>query len=114
MLFEIMSIKMNNQSIKIKLKSFDHRSLEKATNDIVSAVKRNGAEVSGPIPLARKIHKFTVNRSPHVNKKSREQFEIRTHKRLVIIKYPTPQTVEALKSVDLPAGIDVDIKLVGA
>jgi len=104
---------MNNQKIKIRLKSFDHRSLEHATREIVSAVKRTGADVIGPIPLPRSITRFTVNRSPHIDKKSREQFEIRTQKRLVIINYPTPQTVEALRKVDLPAGIDVEIKLVG-
>ena len=104
---------MNNQKIKIRLKSFDHRSLEHAVKEIVDAVKRTGADVSGPIPLPRSIERFTVNRSPHVNKKSREQFEIRTQKRLVIINYPTPQTVDALKRIDLPTGIDVKIKLVG-
>ena len=104
---------MDNQRIKIKLKSFDHRSLERATKEIVGAVKRTGADVSGPIPLPRSITKFTVNKSPHVDKKSREQFELRTQKRLVIINYPTPQTVEALRKVDLPAGIDVEIKLMG-
>ena len=104
---------MNNQKIKIRLKSFDHRSLEHATREIDNAVKRTGADVSGPIPLPRSIGRFTVNRSPHIDKKSREQFEIRTQKRLVIINYPTPQTVEALRKVDLPAGIDVEIKLVG-
>ncbi len=102
---------MNNQKIKIRLKSFDHRSLELATKSIASAIRRTGAHVVGPIPLPRTIERFTVNRSPHVNKKSREQFEIRTQKRLLIISYPTPQTVEALGKVDLPAGIDVDIKL---
>ncbi|PCJ26954.1 MAG: 30S ribosomal protein S10 [Rickettsiales bacterium] len=105
---------MNNQKIKIKLKSFDHRSLEHATSEIVSAVKRTGADISGPIPLPRRIERFTVIRGPHVDKKSREQFEIRTQKRLVIINYPTPQTVEALRKIDLPAGVDVEIKLVGA
>ncbi|XVN42699.1 MAG: 30S ribosomal protein S10 [Candidatus Rickettsia vulgarisii] len=102
----------NNQKIKIRLKSFDHRALEHGTKEIVGAVKRTGADVVGPIPLPREIEKFTVNRSPHVNKKSREQFEIRTQKRLLIISYPTPQTVDALKKVDLPAGVDVEIKLV--
>jgi small subunit ribosomal protein S10 len=101
----------NNQKIKIRLKSFDHRTLERATKEIVGAVKRTGADISGPIPLPRKIRRFTVLRSPHVNKKSREQFEIRTQLRLLIINYPTPQTVDALKKVDLPAGIDVEIKL---
>lgn len=102
---------MDNQKIKIKLKSFDHRSLEHATGEIVSAVKRTGADVSGPIPLPSHIERFTVIRGPHVDKKSQEQFEIRTQKRLVIINYPTPQTVEALRKVDLPAGVDVEIKV---
>jgi small subunit ribosomal protein S10 len=105
---------MSNQKIRIRLKSFDHGTLEQATKEIVSAVKRTGADVSGPIPLPRTIERFTVNRSPHIDKKSREQFEIRTQKRLIVINYPTPQTVEALRKVDLPAGIDVEIKLVGA
>jgi len=104
---------MNNQKIKIRLKGFDHRSLEHATREIVNSVKRTGADVSGPIPLPRSIEKFTVIRSPHIDKKSRDQYEIRTQKRLVIINFPTPQTVEALRKVDLPAGIDVEIKLVG-
>lgn len=105
---------MNNQKIKITLKSFDHRSLDSAAKSIVDAVRRTGANVVGPIPLPRSIGRFIVNRSPHIDKKSREQFEIRTHKRLLSISFPTPQTVEALGKVDLPAGIDVDIKLVGA
>lgn len=105
---------MDNQKIKIRLKSFDHRSIEFATRSIVEAVKRTGAHVVGPIPLPRSIDRFTVNRSPHIDKKSREQFEIRTHKRLLSISFPTPQTVEALRKVDLPAGIDVVIKLEGA
>jgi len=102
----------NNQRIEIRLKSFDHRSLEQATKEIVGAVNRTGAKTKGPIPLPRTIERFTVNRSPHVFKKSREQFEIRTQKRLIIIDYSTPQTVEGLKKVDLPAGVDVEIKLV--
>lgn len=104
----------NNQKIEIRVKSFDHRLLDYSTKEIVRAVKRTtgaDADVVGPIPLPRKIERFTVNRSPHVNKKSREQFEIRTQKRLIIINYPTPQTVDALKKVDLPAGVDVEIKL---
>lgn len=103
---------MNNQKIKIKLRSFDHHTLEHATREIVSAVKRSGADISGPIPMPRTIKRFTVIRSPHVYKKSREQYEIRTQQRLIIINFPTPQTVEALRKVDLPAGIDVEIKLV--
>jgi len=105
---------MNNQKIKIRLKSFDHRSLEQAARAIVMAVKTIGDEVCGPIPLPRTIERFTVNRSPHVNKKSREQFEIRTQKRLITIKSPTPQTVESLNKVELPAVVDVAIELVSA
>lgn len=104
---------MNNQKIIIRLKAFDHELLDKATKEIVATVNRTGAEISGPIPLPRKIRRFTVNRSPHIDKKSREQFEIRTYMRLVIISYPTPQTVEALMKVDLAAGVGVEIKLVG-
>lgn len=104
---------MSNQKIRIRLKSFDHRSLEQATKEIISAIKRTGADINGPIPLPRVIERFTVNRSPHVHKKSREQFEIRVQKRLIVIS-ATPQTVESLNKVDLPAGIDVEIKLVSA
>lgn len=102
---------MNNQKINIKLKSFDHGSLERATNEIVTAVKNTGAIIKGPIPLPRHISRFTVIRGHHIDKKSREQFEIRTQKRLVIINYPTQKTVEALRKVDLPAGVDAEIKL---
>lgn len=104
---------MNNQKIVIRLKAFDHELLDKATREIVGTVSRTGAEVSGPIPLPRRIKRFTVNRSPHIDKKSREQFEIRTYMRLVIISFPTPQTVDALMKVDLAAGVGVEIKLVG-
>jgi len=104
---------MNNQRIKIRLKSFDHKLLDHASRDIVGTIKRTGADVSGPIPLPRDIRRFTVNRSPHVNKKSREQFEIRTQKRVIIINFPTPQTVDALMKVDLPAGVEAEIKLLG-
>ena len=102
---------MDNQSIRIRLKAFDHRVLDTSTHEIVNTAKRTGAEVRGPIPLPTKIEKFTVLRSPHVNKKSREQFEIRTHKRLLDILDPTPQTVDALMKLDLAAGVDVEIKL---
>ena len=104
----------NIEVIKISLKSFDNNILNRAITEIVSTVRRTGAAIKGPVPLPTKIKKFTVLKSPHVNKDSREQFEIRTQKRLVIINYPTPQTVEALRKVDLPAGVDVEIKLVGA
>jgi small subunit ribosomal protein S10 len=104
---------MNNQRIRIRLKSFDHTVLDDATRELVSTAGRTGAEVVGPVPLPMDKSRYTVNRSPHIDKKSREQFEIRTHKRLVII-YPTPQTVDALMKLDLPAGVEVEIKLVGA
>jgi small subunit ribosomal protein S10 len=104
---------MHNQKIRIKLKAFDYRLLDKSMREIVSTVKRTGAEVRGPIPLPLRIERFTVNKSPHVDKKSREQFEIRTHKRLIIIN-PTPQTVDALMKLDLAAGVEVDIKLLEA
>jgi small subunit ribosomal protein S10 len=102
---------MDRQNIRIRLKAFDHRILDVSTKEIVSTAKRTGATVRGPIPLPTRIEKFTVNRSPHVNKKSREQFEIRTHKRMLDIVDPTPQTVDALMKLDLAAGVDVEIKL---
>lgn len=102
---------MDTQNIRIRLKAFDHRLLDLSTKEIVSTAKRTGADVRGPIPLPTRIEKFTVNRSPHVDKKSREQFEIRTHKRLLDIVNPTPQTVDALMKLDLAAGVNVEIKL---
>ena len=102
---------MQNQSIRIRLKAFDYRVLDASTQEIVSTAKRTGAQVRGPIPLPNNIEKYTVLRSPHVDKKSREQFEMRTHKRLLDIVDPTPQTVEALMKLDLAAGVDVEIKL---
>ncbi len=102
---------MESQNIRIRLKAFEHRVLDQATSEIASTAKRTGARVRGPIPLPTRIEKFTVLRSPHVNKKSREQFEIRTHKRLLDIIDPTPQTVDALMKLDLAAGVDVEIKL---
>jgi small subunit ribosomal protein S10 len=102
---------MQSQNIRIRLKAFDHRVLDVSTKEIVNTAKRTGAEVRGPIPLPTRIERFTVNRSPHVNKKSREQFEMRTHKRLLDIIDPTPQTVDALMKLDLAAGVDVEIKL---
>jgi small subunit ribosomal protein S10 len=98
---------MNGQNIRIRLKAFDHRILDASTREIVNTAKRTGAQVRGPIPLPTK----TVNRSPHIDKKSREQFEMRTHKRLLDIVDPTPQTVDALMKLDLAAGVDVEIKL---
>ena len=102
---------MESQNIRIRLKAFDHRVLDQSTSEIVNTAKRTGAQVPGPIPLPTRIEKFTVNRSPHIDKKSREQFEIRTHKRLLDIVDPTPQTVDALMKLDLAAGVDVEIKL---
>ena len=100
-----------HQNIRIRLKAFDHRVLDNYTHEIVNTAKRTGADVKGPIPLPTKIERFTVNRSPHVDKKSREQFEIRTYKRVLDIVDPTPQTVDALMKLDLAAGVDVEIKL---
>lgn len=102
---------MENQKIRIKLKAFDYRILDKAVKDIVSTAKRTGAEVVGPIPLPTRIEKFTVLRSPHVNKDARDQFEIRTHKRLIDIFEHNPQTIDALMKLELSAGVDVEIKL---
>ena len=101
---------MDNTNIRIRLKAFDHRVLDSSTSEIVSTAKRTGAQVRGPIPLPTGIEKFTVNRSPHIDKKSRDQWEIRTHKRLLDIVDPTPQTVDALMKLDLAAGVDVEIK----
>ncbi|WP_025899916.1 30S ribosomal protein S10 [Sneathiella glossodoripedis] len=104
---------MENQNIRIKLKAFDHRVLDDSTSSIVDTAKRTGAQVRGPIPLPTNISKVTVNRSPHVNKKSREQFETRTHARVLDIVEPTPQTVESLMKLDLPSGVDVAISVLG-
>lgn len=104
-------IDMDRQNIRIRLKAFDHRVLDHSTREIVQTAKRTGATVRGPIPLPTKLEKFTVLRSPHIDKKSREQFEIRTHKRVLDIVDPTPQTVDALMKLDLSAGVDVEIKL---
>jgi len=101
---------MEIAKIRIKLKAFDHRILDKAAQNIVETVKRTGATISGPIPLPTKIQRFTVLGSPHVNKDSREQFEIRTHKRLIDIIEPNQATIDALMKLDLPAGVHVEIK----
>jgi small subunit ribosomal protein S10 len=102
---------MTTQKIRVSLKSYDHKLLDKSAAEIVETVRRTGANVAGPIPLPTRINKYCVLRSPHVDKKSREQFEIRTHKRLLDILEPTQQTVDALMKLDLAAGIDVEIKL---
>jgi small subunit ribosomal protein S10 len=104
---------IGNEKIRIRLKAYDYRVLDQSTIEIVNTAKRTGAEVHGPIPLPTMKNKYCVLRSPHVDKKSREQFEIRTHKRLLDILDPTPQTVDALMKLDLPAGVDVEIKAFG-
>ncbi len=96
--------------IRIRLKAYDHRLLDQSASEIVDTAKRTGARVAGPIPLPTRINRFTVLRGPHVDKKSREQFEIRTHKRLLDILEPTQQTLDALMKLDLSAGVDVEIK----
>jgi small subunit ribosomal protein S10 len=102
---------MDSQNIRIRLKAFDHRVLDQSTSEIVNTAKRTGARVRGPIPLPTQLEKFTVNRSPHIDKKSREQFEIRTHKRLIDIIEPTAQTVDELKKLNLPSGVDITINV---
>lgn len=96
--------------IRIRLKAYDHRLLDQSANEIVDTARRTGAKVAGPIPLPTKINRYTVLRGPHVDKKSREQFEIRTHKRLLDILEPTQQTLDALMKLDLSAGVDVEIR----
>lgn len=102
---------MDHQRIRIRLRAYDHRLLDKSAGDIVETAKRTGAKVAGPIPLPTRIEKFSVNRAPHVDKKSAEQFEMRTHKRLLDIVDPTAQTVDELKKLNLPAGVDITIKI---
>ncbi|HTY45158.1 MAG TPA: 30S ribosomal protein S10 [Patescibacteria group bacterium] len=101
---------MNMQKIRIKLKAYDHRLLDQAVIEIVDTVKRTGARISGPVPLPTKRETYTVLRSPVIDKKSREQFELSTHKRLVDIFEPTSKTIDALRKLNLPAGVDVEIK----
>lgn len=102
---------MTNQKIRIRLKSFDHRLIDQSAREIVETAKRTGAQVKGPIPLPTKKERFTVLVSPHVNKDARDQYELRTHKRLMDIIEPTEKTVDALMKLDLAAGVDVQIKL---
>ncbi len=99
------------QRIRIRLKAYDHKQLDKSLNEIVDTARRTGARIAGPIPLPTRISRYTVLRSPHIDKKSREQFEVRTHKRLVDILEPTQQTIDALMKLELSAGVDVEIKL---
>ena len=102
---------LQTQKIRIRLKAFDHKLLDQSVSQIVETARRSGARVIGPIPLPTEINKFCVLRSPHIDKKSREQFEIRTHKRLLDIIEPTQQTVDSLMKLELSSGIDVEIKL---
>lgn len=102
---------MKGQRIRIKLKGFDYRVIDQSAFDIVETAKRSGARVSGPVPLPIRIERYTVNRSPHVDKKSMDSFEIRTHKRLIDIIEPTAQTVDELKKLNLPAGVDITINV---
>ena len=102
---------MSKQKIRIRLKAFDHKALDQSAEKIVDTAKRTGARIAGPVPLPTVINKYCVLRGPHVDKKSREQFEIRTHKRLIDILDPTQQTVDSLMKLDLSAGVDVEIKL---
>jgi small subunit ribosomal protein S10 len=101
---------MAQDKIRIRLKAYDHKILDQSLQEIVETVRRTGAKILGPIPLPTKISKYTVLRSPHTDKKSREQFEMRIHKRLIDIINPTPNTVDALMKINLPAGVDVEIK----
>jgi len=101
---------MTQQKIRIKLKAYDHRVLDQSVEEIVNTAKRTGAKVAGPVPLPTKRELYTVLRSPVIDKKSREQFQLRTHKRLLEIIGPTAKTIDALKKLDLPAGVDVEIK----
>ena len=102
---------MDKHNIRIHLRAYDNKILDLSTEEIVNTAKRTGAQVRGPIPLPTKLERFTVLRSPHIDKKSREQFETRTHKRLIDIEEPTPQTIEALMKLDLASGVDVEIKI---
>ena len=101
----------NNQKVRIRLQAYEHRILDQSVAEILNTVKRTGSQVVGPVPLPTRIERFTVNRSPHVNKKSMEQFEIRTHKRVLDIIDPTNKTVDELKNLSLPAGVDISVKI---
>jgi len=102
---------MEKQKIRIRLRAYDHRILDKSAEEIVDTAKRTGARVCGPIPLPTRMERYTVLKSPHVNKKSMEQFEIRTHKRVLDILDPTAKTMDELKKLDLPAGVDIEMKM---
>ena len=102
---------MQSQRIRIRLQAYDHRVLDQAVSDIINTARGTGADIVGPIPLPTRIERFTVNRSPHVDKKSMDQFEMRTHKRLLDIVSPTAKTVDELKKLNLPAGVDITIRI---
>lgn len=102
---------MQSQRIRIRLQAYDHRMLDQAVSDIINTARGTGADIVGPIPLPTRIERFTVNRSPHVDKKSMDQFEMRTHKRLLDIVSPTAKTVDELKKLNLPAGVDITIRI---
>lgn len=101
---------MSKATVRIRLKAYDHRVLDNAATKIVETIKRSGGEISGPVPLPTEIEKFTILRAVHKDKDSREQFEMRTHKRLIDIKNPSKETIDALAHLDLPSGVDIDIK----
>ncbi len=102
---------MSGQKIRIRLKAYDHRIIDQSVTEIVETVKRTGARIAGPVPLPTRVERYTVNRSPHADKKSMESFEMRTHKRLLDIIEPTAKTVDELKKLNLPAGVDITIKI---
>ena len=101
-----------SQRIRIRLQSYENQMLDKSVNEIIETAKNTGSAIAGPVPLPTRVERFTVNRSPHVDKKSMEQFEIRTHKRMIDIINPTSRTVDELKKLNLPAGVDISIKVV--
>ncbi len=102
---------MSKEKVRIRLKAFDHRILDNATKKIVETVKRSGGQISGPVPLPTEVEKYTILRAVHKDKDSREQFEMRTHKRLIDIKNPTKETIDALTRLEIPSGVDIEIKL---
>jgi small subunit ribosomal protein S10 len=102
---------MLTQNIKIRMEAYDHEALDKSAAELVDTAKRTGARVTGPVPLPTRIERYTVLRSPHIDKKSREQFEIRTHKRILFISEPTAKTIDAISKLNLPAGVDIRIKV---
>ncbi len=104
---------MMDNNIRLRLEAYDHRVIDKTAAEIIESVRRTGSRFIGPVPLPTKLQRYTVLRSPHIDKKSREQFEIRTHKRLLYIVNPSPETIESLRTLDLPAGVNIEIKVQG-